>query len=142
MIGEITNNEEMKAFIEITRYIDGGAVLGYGTASGGYMKVKDSYTKEVEYLEDRTSNEYPYPKAISKINEENLQKLAEDMKIDYVHMVKQSDISEKIYQIKSKVENSKGTSDMSGYDDIYYMLAIPVLGLLVYEFLKLKKSFL
>ena len=106
------------------------------------MKVKDSYTKEVEYLEDRTSNEYPYPKAISKINEENLQKLAEDMKIDYVHMVKQSDISEKIYQIKSKVENSKGTSDMSGYDDIYYMLAIPVLGLLVYEFLKLKKSFL
>ena len=57
-------------------------------------------------------------------------------------MVKQSDISEKIYQIKSKVENSKGTSDMSGYDDIYYMLAIPVLGLLVYEFLKLKKSFL
>ncbi|MCI8519680.1 MAG: hypothetical protein HFJ51_06560 [Clostridia bacterium] len=142
MIGEITNNEEIRVFIDVTRYIDGGAVLGYGTASGGYMKVKDSYTEEIEYLEDRTSNQYPYPKAISKINEKNLQKIAEDMKIDYVHMEKQSDISEKIYQIKSKVENGKDTSDMSGYDDIYYIFAIPVLGLLAYEFLKLKKSFL
>ena len=29
--GEITNNENLKSFAELKKYVDGGAVLGYGT---------------------------------------------------------------------------------------------------------------
>lgn len=141
MTGEVTSEEELENYTEITKYIDGGAVLGYGTKSGGYMKVQDKITDELEYLEDRSSNELPRPKAISKIDEESLKKLAKDMQIDYIHMEKQSDINEKINQIKNEVEKGTDKNDISGYSDIYYIFVIPVLGLLVYEFLKLKKNF-
>ena len=137
--GEITNDEPLSSFSSIGKYIDGGAVLGYGTEKGGYMKVEEYLYSMGDYLEDMTANVYPYPKAVSKIDEANLKEIASDLKIDYINMSKQSNMYYKLNEIKQKFEN-RSEDTISDYIDIYYIFAIPILGLLVYEFIIYKKK--
>ena len=61
------------------------------------------------------------------------------MKFDYINMSKQSNIDSKINEIKKKYENKENTSK-TGYIDTYYILAVPLLGLLIYEFINYKKK--
>ena len=89
--GEITNDDKLKSFSGASSYLDGGAVLGYGTSQGGQMKVQKSmYMDEKGYLEDTESSS----NAVSKINENNLKTIAQDMGIDYIHMEKHSIIEQ------------------------------------------------
>jgi len=139
--GEITNNENLKSFAELKKYVDGGAVLGYGTTNGGYMKVTDRYSGSTSYLEDKTDYSiYPYPKAVSKIDESNLKAIANDMGVDYINMSKQSNINSKISEIKSRYEDASSVENKNGYTDLYFVFAVPLLGLLVYEFVVYKKK--
>lgn len=133
--GEITNNDTLESFAEAASYIDYGAVLGYGTKQGGKMYVK-SYDGQTEtILQDET--EYPYKDAISKINEDNLQKLADDMNIRYVNMNAQENITDTLEDIrKNAVISTEDGDETSGYQDIYYWFMIPLLLLLVYDFKK------
>ena len=48
--GEITSEEKLSSFSSIKKYVDDGAVLGYGTSSGGKMKITDSLTKTENYI--------------------------------------------------------------------------------------------
>ena len=139
--GEITNNESLKSFAELKKYVDGGAVLGYGTTSGGYMKVTDRYSGSTSYLEDKTDYSiYPYPKAVSKIDEINLKAIANDMSVDYINMSKQPNINSKMSEIKSRYEDASSVENKNGYTDLYFVFAVPLLGLLVYEFVVYKKK--
>lgn len=139
--GEITNNENLKSFAELKKYVDGGAVLGYGTTNGGYMKVTDRYSGSTSYLEDKTDYSiYPYPKAVSKIDESNLKAIANDMGVDYINMSKQPNINSKISEIKSRYEDASSVENKNGYTDLYFVFAVPLLGLLVYEFVVYKKK--
>lgn len=139
--GEITNNENLKSFAELKKYVDGGAVLGYGTTNGGYMKVTDRYSGSTSYLEDKTDYSiYPYPKAVSKIDESNLKAIANDMGVDYINMSKQPNINSKISEIKSRYEDASSVENKNGYTDLYFVFAAPLLGLLVYEFVVYKKK--
>lgn len=138
--GEITNDEKLKSFSSIKKYISNGAVLGYGTEKGGKMKVTDTIDETETYLEDRSSDDYPYPKAVSKIDEKNLRKLADDMGIDYINMSKQSNIESKIKQIKRDSNNTLDDTQKMLYNDIYFIFVIPLVLLLAYEFIYYKKS--
>ena len=41
--GEITNNDKLRNYHDVGRFIDDGAVLGYGSNKGGYMmRITDS----------------------------------------------------------------------------------------------------
>ena len=121
--GEITTSDSLISVKDLSKYINDGVVLGYGTTTGGKMKEKTYIASDkVEYLEDRRSS-YPYKPAISKINEDNLKKIAKDLGIDYIHMTNQNNINNKIKQIISKStidENNK----INSYKDTYYPLAI------------------
>lgn len=139
--GEITNNESLKSFAELKKYVDGGAVLGYGTRQGGYMKITDRYSGNVNYLEDKSDySVYPYPKAVSKIDESNLKAIANDMGVDYINMSKQSNINSKISEIKKQYEDSSWEESKNGYTDLYFIFAVPLCALLVYEFVIYKKK--
>lgn len=138
--GEITSDEKLKSFSPIKKYISDGAVLGYGTEAGGKMKVKDILGEKETYLDDRTSESYPYPKAISKIDEKNLKKIADDMEVDYINMNKQSNIESKIKQIKREANNSLDDSQKMLYNDIYFIFVIPFVLILAYEFIYYKKN--
>lgn len=139
--GEITNEEGLKSFAELKKYVDGGAVLGYGTERGGNMQVTDRFLNTTSYLEDKSDySVYPYPKAVSKIDESNLKKVADDIGVEYINMLKQSNINSKISEIKKQYEEEAGSTSKAGYTDIYYVFVIPLLGIMVYEFVIYKKK--
>ena len=132
--GEITNEDSIDedGYSDLKKYISDGAVLGYGTDVGGYMYVKDLYEDSFTYVEDRTS--YPYKKAVSRIDEDNLKTISDSLGIDYVYMDNQSNIDKKLNEIKDGVNYKASKVDLSSYEDIYYIFVIPLVGLLGYEF--------
>lgn len=135
--GEITNDEKLKSFSDLKEYISNGAVLGYGTTAGGRMKIEDLLTEGMTYMQDKS--DYPYKDAVSKLDEENLKSIAKDLNIDYINMQKQSNINSKIESIKNGVKRKIGENAITSYDDIYYFFIIPLIGLLIYEFINLKR---
>ena len=115
--GENTSNNSIKSFKSISKYISDGAVLGYGTKKGGYMKDESEYATN-EYIMDYTDTNFG--KAISKIDEKNLKEIANDMDVDYIHITNSNNINSKIKQIKNKTKSTLESNDKSSYDDIYY----------------------
>ncbi len=126
--GEITDDSRLKSFSDLKEYIDDGAVLGYGTTDGGYMKQNDGYSNEIKYVEDTST--WPYKKAISKLDEDNLEDIAKDLGVDYVYMNKQSNIDKTLKKVKKSINTTGTESDISSYTDIYYIFTIPLLILL------------
>lgn len=101
------------------------------------MKITDSLTKTENYIQDRTS--YPYKDAISKIDENNLKKISEDIGIDYINMQNSSNIKEKIKKIKKSAKTDLSDSDKSLYKDTYFIFVIPLCILLIYEYINYKR---
>lgn len=136
--GEITNDDELISFEEIADYIDGGAVLGYGTEEGGKMYVYSYYgSEDKEVLRDKDGKV-----ARSVIDEDNLMSIADDMGVEYIKMNEHDDADKIIEQIKKDASIKIDDDDESteGYADIYFIFVIPVLLLLIYEFIDLKRN--
>lgn len=136
--GEITDESSLKSYNSVAKYVNDGAVLGYGTTKGGYMKTKSRWDETEEYIMDYS--DYKYDKAISKIDEKNLKSIANDIKIDYINMEKQSNINHKIKEIENLVDKGIESSDKSTYDDTYYFLIIPLIVLILLEFNKFRRK--
>lgn len=141
--GEITNKEKLKSYPELKNYVDAGAVLGYGTLEGGPMKT-------VAFTGDEEEPEYLYYyegldeiKAISKIDEDNLESIAYDLGVHYVHMTEQSQIDDVLESIQEDIKNSNQEStgkSTDGYSDTYYWFVIPLVLLLAIDFLYYKRK--
>lgn len=132
--GEITDDSELESYKDISQYITNGAVLGYGTSNGGYMKARTKYSDEQEYIK------YNNSKALSKIDESNLKSIAKDLGVSYIHMSNQNNITKKLSEIQRRAEIGLSTSNISTYDDIYYLFAIPLLVLLILELNKYRRN--
>ena len=143
--GEVVNSEELKSYKELNKYVDGGAVLGYGTEEGGPMKPVDYLNDELEeeeYLHYYDEN-YNEKQAISKIDEGNLKSIASDFGIDYVHMTSQSEIDSIIKNLQAEVKELEMVANMEskeGYADIYYWFVIPLLLLLIVDFIYYRRK--
>ena len=124
--GEITNGSELASYEDLAQYVDDGAVFGYGTESGGKMKDGSwGYIYDYETHQD----------AVSRIDEENLKLVAEDLGISCynvndgnsaikggIELIKQSS--------KTIVEKGLGAEV---FKDIYYYFAIILALVLVWE---------
>lgn len=138
--GEITGeNKKMESFKDCSKYIDNGAVLGFGTSKGGKMQITDwDGSKEYKtYFDEETFEEKT---GISKIDEENLKQIANDMKIDYIHVEKEKDINKKVKEILKDANTELNDDKKSLYTDIYYIFVIPLLGMLVYEYINYRRK--
>ncbi|MBQ3514652.1 MAG: VWA domain-containing protein [Lachnospiraceae bacterium] len=142
--GEVINSEELKSYSELEQYVDAGAVLGYGTKKGGAMRplkyTGDEEKPEYLYYYDEDYNEV---KAISKIDEGNLKQIASDFGIDYVHMTKQSEIHDEIKKLQSligKQADYDEAGNKKGYVETYYFFAIPLLLLLIFDYIYYKRK--
>lgn len=135
--GEITNGDSLESFKETADYIDNGAVLGYGTKEGGEMYVQSYFDEKPVVIEDTST--YPYKTAKSKIDENNLEQIADDLGVNYVNMNKRADIDKILKDIKNDSKVSITDTDMTGYADIYYIFVIPLLLLLLYEFIEYRR---
>ncbi len=141
--GEITmKNEKLESFSNIQKYVDDGAVMGYGTEEGGKMvwSLYEDNPASSSYYKHYYDENYNSHLAISKIDENNLKQLSSDLKIDYIQMSKTSNIDNKIKSIKKQIENSGVSEDTeSFYQDIYYYFAIPLVILLLADFILQKR---
>ena len=86
-------------------------------------------------------NKYNKKIAISKIDEENLNKIASDIEIDYIHMNKSSDIDNKLNDIiKNNTKLNNKNKKTNQYKDIYYYFAVILIILLIINFIIQKRS--
>lgn len=81
--GENTAEESQQTLLwgALKKVIDGGAVIGYGTAEGGPMKVYDPALQkggfEAHYMTDASGNQ-----AISHMDEKNLRQMADQLGVE------------------------------------------------------------
>lgn len=141
--GEITKEGEvLESFSNIEQYTSNGAVMGYGTLAGGKMVSRayaDDTNSDYYYLYYYDDN-YNRVAAISKLDETNLKKIASDIGIDYIQMSKTSNINYKLSDIKQQISNSQTTEEkISSYKDIYYYFAVPLVILLIVDFIVQKR---
>lgn len=141
--GEITEKEEeLASYAKAEDYILTGAVLGYGTEEGGYMKVKsynDDYT-EPTYMMTNAQGEYG--KAVSRIDEDNLESIADDLGVSYYHIDNSETIMDVVDEINVELDDfsTNGISTTAGYVDTYYWFTIPMIALLVYDLVYYKRK--
>lgn len=136
--GEITDDSVLDSYAALKNYIDGGAVLGYGTQNGGKMHLKSFFDEETQLVMD--SSTYPPKAAISRLEEKNLKQLAKDMGVEYIHMEKSEYVDSVLGEIKTMyaslpdniVKQSQNQS-VTGADDLYYLFVMPLILLLVIE---------
>lgn len=121
--GEITDGSTLRSFADLKKYVDGGAVLGYGTAEGGNMTDGNGFTV---WASD-------YSKAVSRIDETNLLKISSDLGIEYLHRDGSSSLDALIGGIVEKSRVTSGEKEAVVYEDLYWMLAIPLAVLLLVE---------
>ncbi len=135
--GEITKEgEKLEDFSKISKYVSNGAILGYGTKSGGKMirSIYEDQPSSSRYYVSYYDENYNSVDAISKLDEDNLKQIASDLKVDYIQMNKKSKIDDKIDEIKEKIADSQSEEErMNTYKDIYYYFSIPLAILLIID---------
>ncbi len=126
--GEVTEEDSVFSYKDLSQYVDGGAVLGYGTEKGGRMR--DTYGTEIyDYQSHET--------AVSKIDEMNLKLLADDLGIDYIHMEQSENVRYLTDAILAGSSTATGSKRTVVYEDVYYYYAWPVLIVLALEIILL-----
>ncbi|WP_029232414.1 vWA domain-containing protein [Butyrivibrio sp. VCB2006] len=123
--GEVTNDSLEGSYEEFAQYIDAGAVLGYGSEAGGKMKEYHSYVYDYDTHDD----------AISRIDEENLKRIANEMGVQYMNMNGgNTALTGLIEMIKEQsatvVEQADGAER---YVDTYYYYAAVLAAMLILE---------
>jgi Ca-activated chloride channel family protein len=79
--GEQTSDEEPESFLSSAEYVGSGLVLGYGTEEGGPMRKTDADPE----AQDPPYIEYQGEKAISVIDTKNLERIAGQLDVAFVH---------------------------------------------------------
>ena len=129
--GEITDKSTLQSYADLEQYVDGGAVLGFGTKEGGRMQSDNGYSKR--YIQDQETGK----DAVSVINEDNLQKIASDLQIEYQNVRSQEEVAGMIEAIKSGSSIRMEESEMVTYEDITYFLGMAMAALLIWELISL-----
>ncbi|MBO4473459.1 MAG: VWA domain-containing protein [Clostridiales bacterium] len=141
--GEITSKDEkLGSYEDAAEYIVSGAVLGYGTEEGGKMKVK-SYEGdygEPFYMKTRDESGRTVD-AVSRIDEDNLQSIADDLDVEYYHVEKSTTVRSVLGEITDNLDEyaTSGETGMEGYNETYYWFAIPLAALLLYDLIYYKR---
>lgn len=141
--GEITKGKKLGDYEEVTQYIDGGAVLGYGTEEGSVMMVPGyDYETEEEIMEPIMDySDYPTKAAITRIDEDNLKALAETLELSYLNRNKKESLDTVIQSIldsaQVSLEEEDSSNDLDYAEDTYFYLVLALMVLVLYEGLAL-----
>ncbi|MBP3754321.1 MAG: VWA domain-containing protein [Lachnospiraceae bacterium] len=123
--GEVTSaTGEPYDYEVLADLVDGGAVLGYGTEKGA--TIKDEYGE--------IYNMATFEKAVSCIDEDSLEDIADQLGIEYVHRQKSTLLTPIITQIKASSGTVKERrNDFITYQDTYFKYVPYMAGLLLLE---------
>lgn len=138
--GEQTADAKAGSFSELKPYISSGAVLGYGTTTGGNMR----YFSGVEYKDYKMSyilsSYYPEIKAVSKIDEAALKKIASELGVTYVNRNSGGPV-DKLIDESNSINAADASRAVSFYLNLYFLFAIPLVILMAWEAYAQYKAF-
>jgi Ca-activated chloride channel family protein len=133
--GEQTADLEPQSFAVLAPYLEGGAVLGYGTEEGGRMQEylgvdlhgfgesPDEEAQDPIYIQDPAGGD-----ALSRIDETALGTIANDLGVGYLHRTADADVDAAVDGIEvGELVTEQGEPDTT--TELYWWFAIP-LGLL------------
>lgn len=146
--GEQTNGQEPESYEDSSTYINGGAVLGYGTEEGGRMRENTGPFSTLDdgstaaptavptpdpgapvYIQDRSS--YPYSDALSIFDERALQTIAGQLGVDYLHRVDDSPLPRSVTIVPDQPETVE--RQVRTILELYWVPALGAFALLLWE---------
>ncbi len=135
--GEQTAQGEPRSFADLAPLVDGGAVLGYGTAEGGPMKEYDPDVEpeDAEYIIDwsQPSEDGEPVEALSVLDEETLKALADQLGVPYVHRTGPTETASLVAGVDPQQVAADGRRDITAYRPVVWPFAIALVALLGLE---------
>jgi Ca-activated chloride channel homolog len=132
--GEQTVAEQPESFDDAGQFTNAGIVLGYGTEQGGPMLANSGLyandSDEPEYIMDRSTT--PSTVAKSKIDEGNLNDIADQLGISYVHRTGPGAIPG-IDAIEDIADESLTELEARSLIPLYWIFALAAFVLLLWE---------
>lgn len=126
--GENTDDRESESFGQVNPLVDGGAVLGYGTAEGGPMKTRGG-ENDGEYIPDPAGGQ-----AVSTIDQPQLEKIAADLGVPYLHRTDpEAPIEGTMEGITLRPVPIESARSVASFEDWYWIAAIPLAALFIWE---------
>lgn len=126
--GENTDGRESEPFGQGKPMIDGGAVLGYGTEQGGRMKAQGG-EHDGEYITEAGGSE-----GRSKIDTAQLEKIAADLGVPYLHRTDpEAPIEGTMDGITLRPVPLEKGKEIGSFEDWYWVASIPLAALFIWE---------
>ena len=129
--GEQTASGEPDPFDIDPALVNGGAVLGYGTTQGGRMK--ESGTRSDDYITDPSTDQ----PAVSVIDEKELQTIAGQLAVPYLHRTSDDGGAAVVDAVKLKETSSLHTAETSssvgGRQEFYWVVLLLVAALAAWD---------
>lgn len=134
--GEDGEDSPTESFEPLAELVDGGAVLGYGTAEGGQMRSYDGTSAtgpgtDAPWIVDPTQP--GNPPAVSRIDESALLRVADELGVEYVHRDEPGGLEELVAGVDAELIATDGRRDVSVYEDASWPLAGVLALLLAWE---------
>ena len=123
--------------------IDGGAVLGYGSTEGGKMRSYDGSPSTGEHTQsDYITDGQGGQPGVSKIDADELQKVAKDLGLPYFHRTGGSgdDPTSKFTNLDIEAVTSDGRAKTNARVYLTWPLGLIAFGLLLWEILDLMRA--
>jgi Ca-activated chloride channel family protein len=126
--GEETGGSEPASYSGLEDLVDGGIVLGYGTDEGAKMPTADDLSAKDGYVYDQESGE----DAVSRIDEDNLEAIADQLGIDYQHRTRPGgmDTVAQGFDASAAVEDGEGAP---AKHDLTWLFGLLLLALVLVE---------
>lgn len=129
--GEQTDGQPPTAFSVPSGAVNGGAVLGYGTTTGGRMRANEGYIAGHQaWVQDRSVT--PPVDALSRIDEGRLRTVADQLGVPYTHR-SAGDPIESAMTATDPGRLAAQAGSVAGRFELYWILAAAAVGLVARE---------
>ena len=129
--GEDDNDVSESIASDFKDSIVGGAVIGYGSTTGGKVPVIDYHGEidEYSYIKNSTGEEH-----VSKLDEQKLKQISQNLGINYYNRLQSNDIFNNTDNfIDIMVTYKKSDTDVSSYEDLYWIFMIGAIALILWD---------
>lgn len=123
--GEQTASSEPESFESSRKFVDGGGVFGYGTSEGGPMRKTTGTDAEGEYIQ------YQGAPAMSVIDEQNLEGIADQLGVDYSHRT--ADSAPSLPEAPTSTTDYASSGEVGNVIELYWILALVLIALIAVE---------
>lgn len=141
--GEQTSDLEPDDMSVLRELIVGGSVFGYGTTEGGRMLEQHGHysaDREREPIVDASQNDRPV--ALSRIDEQNLRIIAEQLGVSYHHRSLEQEVPVIPINAPEGTIVEGAQSQMRVAAELYWILALAIIPLMLWEWMLLLNNLL